>query len=72
LQDSFEKIKTNKQAESLLQSAYNVYLLRTEIYNYGVMEKNNYNYVYKFAGRNNEMLYSAGIQLAKRLNELYK
>lgn len=72
LQDSFEKIKTNKQAESLLQSAYNVYLLRTDIYSYGVSEKNNYNYVYKFSRRNNEMLYSAGIQLAKRLNELFK
>jgi len=71
LQDSFEKAKANKQAETLLQSVYNVYLLRTEIYNYGVSEKSNYSYIYKFGGRNNEMLYSAGIQLAKRLNELF-
>jgi hypothetical protein len=72
LQDSFEKQKAKKQAESLLQSVYNVYQLRTEIYTYGVNEKNNYIYMFKFASRNNEMLYSAGIQMAKRLNELFK
>lgn len=71
LQDSFEKMKAKKQAESLLQSVYKVYQLRTEIYAYGVDDKNNYKYIYKFAGRNNEMLYSAGIQLAKRLNDLF-
>lgn len=72
LQDNFEKLKAKKQSESLLQSVNNVYTLRTEIYNYGVNEKNNYNYIYKFAPGNNEMLYTAGIQLAKRLNELFK
>ena len=71
LQDSFEKVKAKKQAESLLQSVSNVYTLRTEVYNYGVDDKNNYIYMFKFASRNNEMLYSAGIQLAKRLNELF-
>lgn len=72
LQDSFEKVKAKKQAESLLQSLQSVYTLRTTIYDYGVSEKNNYNYIFKFASGNNEMLYSAGIQLAKRLNELFK
>jgi len=72
LQNSFEKQKAKKQAESLLQSVYSVYLLRTEVYNYGFDDKSNYNYIYKFAGRNNEMMYSAGIQLSKRLNELFK
>jgi len=72
LQNSFEKQKAKKQAESLLQSVYSVYLLRTEVYNYGFDDKSNYNYIYKFAGRNNEMMYNAGIQLSKRLNELFK
>ncbi len=72
LQNSFENQKNKKQAESLLQSVYSVYLLRTEVYNYGFDDKSNYNYIYKFAGRNNEMMYNAGIQLSKRLNELFK
>ena len=71
LQDSFEKVKAKKQSESLLQSVYSVYTLRTEIYSFGFDDKNNYKYMFKFASRNNEMLYNAGIQLAKRLNELF-
>lgn len=72
LQDSFDKVKAQKRGESLLQSVYKVYQLRTEIYKYGVEDKNNYKYLYKFSLRNNEMLYSGGIQLAQRLNELFK
>lgn len=71
LQDRFDAVKAQKQAETLLQSVYHVYQLRTEIYAYGVDDKNNYKYIYKFAARNNEMLFSAGIQLAKCLNELF-
>jgi hypothetical protein len=52
LQDSFEKVKTQKQSESLMQSVNKVYVLRTEVYNYGVADKSNYNYIYNFASKN--------------------
>ncbi|MFZ4581576.1 MAG: S1/P1 nuclease [Paludibacter sp.] len=71
LQDSFESKKTQKQSETLIQSVSHVYALRTEVYNYGVADKNNYNYIYYFASKNNEMMYNAGIQLAKMLNSLF-
>jgi len=71
LQDKFQNVKAQKQAESLLESVYKVYVLRTEVYNYGVSDKSNYSYIFKFTNKNNEMIYNAGIQLAKRLNELF-
>lgn len=71
LQDSFEKVKTQKQSETLMLSVNKVYALRTEVYNYGVADKSNYNYIYNFASKNNEMMYNAGIQLAKMLNGLF-
>lgn len=72
LQDKYASEKAKKQAETLIESVNNVYKLRTEIYSIGVSDKNNYNYIYQFSAKNNEMLFSAGIQLAKRLNELFK
>lgn len=71
LQDSFTNLKAKKQSETLIQSINQVYTLRTEVYNYGSNDKNNYNYIYYFGKKNDEMLYSAGIQLAKILNNLF-
>lgn len=71
LQDKFSNNKAQKQNESLLQSVYEVYKLRTEVYAYGADDKNNYLYIYNFSKRNDEMLYAAGLQLAKTLNSLY-
>ena len=71
LQDKFDNVKAQKQAESLLESVYKVYVLRSEVYSYGVSDKSNYSYIFKFTNKNNEMIYTAGIQLAKRINELF-
>ena len=56
--------------ETQLDALYNVYNLRNEIY--ATDEKSNYKYIYKFGSRNDEMIYRAGIQLAKTLNELFR
>ncbi|OIP82135.1 MAG: hypothetical protein AUK44_08440 [Porphyromonadaceae bacterium CG2_30_38_12] len=72
LLDYFAPSKAIFKKETLLDAIYKTYLLRNEVYNFGVPDTNNYGYIYLFAKKNDDRLYSAGIQLAKLLNEIYK
>lgn len=71
LQDKFENQKALKQKQKLTEAVFETYKLRTDIYAYGTDDKNNYLYIYNFGKRNDEMMYNAGLQLAKMLNSLY-
>jgi hypothetical protein len=72
LQYKFEPRKAAFKKFSILQSIEAGYAIRTEIYGYDTTDTNNYHYVYFFAGKQDEMLYRGGIQLANILNSIYK
>lgn len=72
LTNKFEPKKNTLTKESLMQSLYYVYQVRTKILTYDYTDTNNYHYTYAFSDAQDELLFRGGIQLAKMLNELYK
>ena len=71
LQEKYAPQKKTFKKQTLIQSIEKVYVLRQQLYTYDYanMQAYGYNYIY----RNNleQMLYSAGIQLANILNDIY-
>ena len=69
--DKFASQNETFKKYSLLQSVSETYAVRTEIYNYGASDKNNYLYLYNFSDKLDVLLYRAGIYLSNVLNEIY-
>lgn len=71
LENSFVQQKKQIKSETMQESAWKVYETTEKIYKYGFDDRNNYKYIYDFSAINDEMMYRAGIQLAKLLNSLF-
>lgn len=67
------KFKKNSKLkeETLLDAVWQVYLLRNRVYAYDYTGSYSYRYLYEFSKELDVMLYRAGIQLAKLLNDIY-
>lgn len=71
IQDKFSKQKKEFKKQSKLDAIWETYLLRNKIYAYDYSNLKGYQYLSEFSDDMDRQLFSAGIQLANLLNEIF-